>query len=143
MSADRVRAGARIAALAAAWVGIGIHLDLVNDHLDEKTYIGVLFVVASALLVPVVYGLSRGPSVTAAAFGGLVNAGMAGGFVTSRTVGLPGGFHESWTSDHGLGLVALATETVFLIAAAVIVRTRTASRPASVHGVRREFARAA
>ena len=104
--------------LAAAWITLGVHLDLVNDHLAEKPYIGWLFVAGVAALVPVIVGLAanRRPA-PVWTWGALVSTGMALGFVASRTVGLPQGYLEGWTTDHALGLVSLATEVIFVIAA--------------------------
>src|SRR5438270_11715931 len=110
---------ARVAALAATWVTIGVHIYLASDHLMEKTYIGVLFLVGAALLVPTVHALARGLSTLALAWGAAINLGMVAAFVLSRTTGLPGGFREGWTSDHGLGLVALSCEITFLLASAL------------------------
>jgi hypothetical protein len=49
---------------------------------------------------------------------------MAIAFLASRTVGLPG-FHEAWTSDGGLGLLALPPEAVFV---AIAFQSRLALR---------------
>jgi hypothetical protein len=45
-------------AVAAAFVNLGIHLSMAPDHLAEKPYIGVLFVIGSALLGAVMTGLA-------------------------------------------------------------------------------------
>lgn len=57
--------------------------------------------------------------------GALVCAGMAVAFAASRTVGLPG-FHEQWTSDGGLGLLALLADFVFITIAFPVLSHRKA-----------------
>jgi hypothetical protein len=105
----------RFAAASALAVEIAIHVDLAPDHLHEIPYVGAGFVLASALLVLALVGVLRDARV-GWLLGAGVCAGMAGLFVLSRTTGLPG-LHEEWTSDHGLGLYALAGEAVFLLCA--------------------------
>jgi hypothetical protein len=104
-----------LAAITLA-VEIAIHVKLAPDHLHEVRYIGAGFVVASVLLAVALVGVLL-DSRTGWRLGVLLSLGMAASFVASRTVGLPG-LHESWSSDGGLGLVALAAEAGFLGCAA-------------------------
>lgn len=133
MSSLTGRHVAHVAALAATWATIGVHVDLANDHLVERTYIGVLFLVGAVSLVPTVHGLVRGVSVPAVGWGAAVNVGMATAFVASRTTGLPGGFHEAWTSDGGLGIVALCAEAVFLGAAVMLLAPAVGGSSRALH----------
>jgi hypothetical protein len=107
----------RLIAATMLAVEIAIHGALAPDHLREVPYLGALFLGASVLLSVVLIGilaLSRKAMVWQA--GAAICAGMAVAFVASRTVGLPG-LHESWTSDAGLGLVALPPELIFVTCA--------------------------
>lgn len=96
---DRGLAVLRGIALGATFVLTGIHLALAPDHLEEKLYIGVLFVIGSGLLCLVAAGLAsdrdrlRAP---AWALGSVVSAVMFIAFVVSRAAGLPKGDHEAW-----------------------------------------------
>lgn len=99
---------------------IAIHVKLAPDHLREIPYIGAGFVLASVLLAVAVVGvlLDRRAGWL---LGSALCVGMALLFVASRTVGLPG-FHEAWSSDGGLGLVALLPEAFFVGCAAIRIR---------------------
>jgi hypothetical protein len=112
----------RMVALAALVVEILVHVRLAPDHLHEVPYVGAGFVVSSALLFCVAGLLVIRPAAQLAWLGGAaVSLGMAAAFVASRTVGLPD-LHEAWTSDGGLGLVALAGEAVFVACATRALR---------------------
>lgn len=52
------RSSARWIAITAVFVNLGIHLAMAPDHLEEKPYIGILFVIGSALLGAIMVGLS-------------------------------------------------------------------------------------
>lgn len=124
----------RWGAVAGSLINLGIHLALTPDHLIEKRYIGVLFVIGSALLGLVVIGLSTDrdrPRTLAWLLGAAVNAAMLVAFVLSRTTGLPQGYREPWASapEDLLGLACVALEVVFLLCAAASLRP---SRPAEV-----------
>lgn len=119
-------------AIAASFINLGIHVALAPDHLIEKRYIGVLFVIGAGLLGLVMIGLSTDrarPRTRAWLLGTAVNAAMLVGFVLSRTTGLPQGYREPWASapEDLLGLVGVALEAVFLLCAAASLRT---TRPA-------------
>ncbi|MBO0788265.1 MAG: hypothetical protein J2P33_19560 [Actinobacteria bacterium] len=122
-------------AIAAAFVNLGIHLSMAPDHLAEKLYIGILFVIGSALLGAVMIGLAsdRDRLRTAAWAGGaLVCAAEVILFVLSRTTGLPQGYHEAWAAapEDLLGLASLAVELLFIGCAALsLSRTESGRRP--------------
>jgi hypothetical protein len=104
-------AGAALAAEAA------IHAALAPDHLHEIPYVGAGFVLASAGSLLLLLGLvAPGARAWPWRLGVALCAGLAVAFTASRTVGLPG-LHEDWTSDHGLGLAALAGEVLFVACA--------------------------
>ena len=126
----------RWVAIAAVFVNLGIHLALAPDHLIEKRYIGVLFVIGSGLLGLVMIGLSTDrdrPRTAAWLLGAVVSAVMLVSFVVSRTTGLPLGYHESWAAapEDLLGLASMALEVVFLVCAAGSLRFARTPRPVS------------
>jgi hypothetical protein len=92
-----------------------LHLLLAPEYLAEQAYIGVLFILgglAAAVLAAVLW---RRDEPLAWVGGAAIAAGMAAGFVLSRTTGLPG-FHESeWELS---GIVSLLLEGGFLALAA-------------------------
>jgi hypothetical protein len=119
--ADTPRLILRLTAATMLAVEIAIHLGLAPDHLREMPYIGALFLLASGLLCVVLIGILAAPR--QAIFwraGAALCVGMALGFVASRTVGFPG-YHESWTSDAGLGLVSIPPELIFVICTVAVL----------------------
>jgi hypothetical protein len=104
---------------AATMAGIAaIHLLLAPEYLGEEPYVGVLFLLGAGAGAFVAARLWRDGDPIAWALGAAISAGMAVGFVLSRTVGLPG-FHESeWELS---GLVSLALEAGFIGLATVSV----------------------
>jgi peptidoglycan/LPS O-acetylase OafA/YrhL len=105
----------KAAAIAAAGIA-AIHLALAPEYLEEATYVGVLFILGGLAAGLVAIRLWRVDDALAWVAGALIAAGMAVGFVLSRTLGLPG-FHESeWELS---GLLSLLLEAAFLVAAAV------------------------
>ncbi len=118
-----VRHSPRWIAIGAAFCNLGIHLAMVPDHLAEMLYIGILFIIGSALLGMVMVGLAtdRDRLRTIAWVGGsLVCAVEFILFVLSRTVGLPMGYKEGWLGIEGmLGLSSLFVEVLFIACAAV------------------------
>jgi heme A synthase len=129
---------ARWLAIGAAFVNLGIHLYLTSDHLEEKFYIGVLFIIATGLLGMVMVGLGsdRDRLRTIAWTGGaLVCAVEFILYVLSRTTGLPGGYLEGWLGETEdlLGLATLFVELVFIGCAVASLtttrRTGTAGTP--------------
>jgi hypothetical protein len=114
----------RVIAGAALIAEIAIHAYLAPDHLEEIPYIGAGFVAAAVIGAAVLVGVLFAPRRAVVwRAGALLCAGMAAAFVASRTVGLPS-FHEAWTSDSGLGLVALPPELVFLWCARPVLSRR-------------------
>jgi hypothetical protein len=103
---------------AATMAGIAaIHLLLAPEYLGEEAYVGVLFLLGAGAGALVAMRLWRGGDPLSWALGVAISAGMAVGFVLSRTVGLPG-FHESeWELS---GLVSLALEGGFIALAALV-----------------------
>ncbi|MFI9627296.1 hypothetical protein [Streptomyces sp. NPDC052042] len=93
-----------------------LHGLLVADHLEEKFYIGVLFAVGSAVMLVVAAALliSKRPHL-AWLTGAAVSLGMIVGFLLSRTVGLPDGYHEAgWEPPYGA--LSLFVEGLFVVA---------------------------
>lgn len=115
ISTSRRRIGAGL--LAATGV---LHLVLAPEYLDEKTYIGVLFVLGGLTALALAGVLLRVHDRPAWAASGLVAAGMAVGFILSRTVGLPG-FHESEWELSGVVSVLLEVGVAALAAQALAV----------------------
>jgi hypothetical protein len=97
-----------------------LHLALAPELLGEQAYVGALFVLGGLTAVAVAARLWRAEGPIAWGLGAAIAAGMAAGFVLSRTLGLPG-FHESeWELS---GLVSLLVELAFLATLARRVRT--------------------
>lgn len=105
-------------AIVAAFLNLGIHFYLSPMHLEEKFYIGVLFLIGSAALGAVVIGLATDrdrPRTLAWLSGFAASAIMLIAFVLSRTIGLPDGYLEPWAEspEDVLGLASLVLEVVF------------------------------
>ena len=107
MIATQIRRSA--AALLAA-TGL-LHLALAPEYLDEKAYIGGLFIVGGLASLAIAARLWTANDRRAWALGALIAVGMAGGFILSRSIGLPG-FHEAdWELS---GIVSLLLELGFV-----------------------------
>jgi hypothetical protein len=121
----------RTIATTCALVEIGIHMAMTPDHLGEKFYIGVLFVIGTGVLCLVVLGLGvPGPARPWAwLLGSAVSVVMFALFIVSRTIGLPAGYLEGWFTDYALGIVSLPFEVIFVACAAVTLRVRRERRP--------------
>ena len=120
--------------MAAAFVNLGIHLALAPAHIGEMPYVGVLFVIASAVLGTVMVGLAsdrESVRTPAWAVGTLVCALEFILFVISRTSGLPLGFHETWagSSEDLLGLASLFVELLFIACAVESLSLRPSGEP--------------
>ncbi|MBV6696879.1 hypothetical protein [Kitasatospora aureofaciens] len=91
-----------------------VHLILVPSHLEEKLYIGALFVVGSVVMLGVAVGLVvlRRP-VGAWLVGSATSVGMIVGFLLSRTVGLPGYHEDGWELPYGP--LSLVVEALFVV----------------------------
>lgn len=125
----------RWTAVAAAFVNLGIHLALTPDHLEEKLYIGVLFVIGSGVLGLVMVGLASDRDRLRAPMWVLESVVCAAEFVLfclSRTTGLPGGYQEEWLGgvESYLGLASLFVELVFV--AGALVSLTPAAEPGRV-----------
>jgi hypothetical protein len=108
----------RWAAAAIGATGV-LHLILAPEYLSEQAYVGVLFILGGLAAIAIAARLWMRDDGAAWALGGLVAAGMAVGFVLSRTVGLPG-FHESeWELS---GIVSVLLEIGFVGLAATRLR---------------------
>ena len=125
MSSTRARdLAVRGVAIAMIVVEVVIHADLTPIALRAVPYVGVLFIVAIVLLSGAAVSLLwRRSRVIGWSLGAAVCAGMLLAFILSRTVGLPG-YHETWTSDSGLGIVSLPPELIVIAAAMTAVRLR-------------------
>lgn len=111
-------------AITLTFANLGIHLALAPDHLVEKFYIGVLFIIGSALLGAVMVGIASGRyrlRKAAWALGLLVCTVEFIAFVVSRTAGLPLGYREAWVGsiEDLLGLASLFIELVFICCAVI------------------------
>ena len=111
-------ASLRWVAIAAALLNLGIHVYLAPMHLEEKPYIGVLFLIGSTALAVAVVGLASDQDrmrTLGWLLGTATSLAMVIAFVLSRTVGLPGNYRETWGTslEDILGLVSLGLEAVF------------------------------
>ena len=113
----------RLMAILAGAVGL-IHLVLVPEYLEEKPYVGWLFLAGGLMIVAATIlgfraaGTPRAALAWAAA--ATVAAGMFVGGVASRTTGLPDGFHpQEWEP---MLVVSLVLEVVYLAVWSTTVR---------------------
>ena len=111
----------RLGALALAGTG-ALHLALVPEYLEEAPYIGVLFIFGGIAAILIAAVIALRDDLRAWAGGAAIAAGMAVGFVLSRTTGLPG-FHEAeWEAS---GILSLLLELGFVgLAASALGRRR-------------------
>jgi hypothetical protein len=100
----------RLAAALLAATG-ALHLVLAPEYLQEKAYVGALFILGGIASLAVAARLWTRDDRQAWALGALMAAGMAAGFILSRSIGLPG-FHESdWELS---GIVSVLLEAGFI-----------------------------
>jgi len=112
----------RLGAGALGLTGL-LHLVLAPEYLGQQAYVGVLFVLGGIAACVLAVRLWMTDDKLAWAGAAALAAGMAAGFVLSRTVGLPG-FHESdWEAS---GLLSVVLE------AGVVGAALRATRPAVV-----------
>lgn len=134
MSTQKALLTFRLLAVFSAVAEIGIHLFLLPDHLKMQPYIGGLFIASAVVLTAVVVGLAAPGRPESAGYllGAIVCVAMFGGFIASRTIGLPMGYHEGWFTDYSLGIPSLAFEVIFVACAILALRARASStrRPA-------------
>jgi hypothetical protein len=115
-----------------------LHAVLVPDHLEEKFYIGVLFMVGGVVMLIVAAALvALARPMVAWLTGALVSLGMIVGFLLSRTVGLPDGYYEpGWEAPYGP--VSLVVEGLFVLAfLAWLGRPTTGAEPRPPYTARR------
>jgi hypothetical protein len=125
--AQRVR---RVAAGLLAATG-ALHLALVPEYLNEKAYIGVLFILGGGTALAVAARLWKAADPRAWALGALTAAGMAAGFILSRSTGLPGFHPTDWELS---GVLSVVLELGFLATLAWYARSiaqRPNTRPAT------------
>ena len=114
----------RVVAAMLALVGV-LHLALAPEYLGEEAYLGVLFIGGGIGAVALAGWLWVRDNELAWVGAALLCAGMAVGFILSRTVGLPG-FHEGeWELS---GILSLLLEFGVIGAAAAALRTIRSSR---------------
>jgi hypothetical protein len=114
----------RLAAAAMAGVG-AIHIALVPEYASEQAYIGVLFAVGGIAATLVAAKLWVADHTPSWALGALIAAGMATGFVLSRTIGLPGFKEAEWEPS---GILSLLLEGGFLALAGGMLGRRSLAR---------------
>ena len=107
-----------------------IHLIGASEDLEEAPYQGLLFLANFFGAILAIIGIYRGRS-WGWSLGALVSVGAFAGYVTSRTIGLPGlGVEEEWLEP--LGLLSLLVEALFVgLFLTVFVRPNGGS---GVHG---------
>ena len=88
-----------------------LHLALAPEYLGEKAYIGVLFILGGATALAVAARLWKAADPRAWALGALTAAGMAAGFILSRSTGLPGFHPTDWELS---GVFSVMLELGFL-----------------------------
>ncbi len=115
MTETRIR---RTAAGLLGMTGV-LHLVLAPEYLDEKTYIGVLFILGGLTALAIAARLWSTDDRRAWGLGAVIAAGMAVGFVLSRSVGLPGFHEDEWELS---GIVSVLIELGFLGALARYAR---------------------
>lgn len=116
----------RVAAGLLAAVG-ALHIVLIPEYLGEKAYVGVLFAVGGLAALAAAARLWRVNDAAAWGLGAVICAGMAAGFVLSRTVGLPGFHPHGWEAS---GLLSLLLEGGFLAALVAALPGLAVNRPA-------------
>ncbi len=101
------------------WAGVAlilllglIHAVDAPDNLSEAAYKGLLFVAIGLGAALAAFGIYRGRS-WGWHLGALVAVGAFVGYITSRTVGLPGlGVDDAWFEP--LGVLSIITEALFV-----------------------------
>ena len=119
----------RRAAIGATVVNLDIHAAQALGHGREMPYIGILFVIAAALLGAIIIGLCSGrDSRRASAWigGCIVSGGEFVLFVLSRTIGLPSGNRDAWatTPEDQLRRLSLPPAAAFNASATISLTHR-------------------
>jgi hypothetical protein len=103
-----------------------IHAIEAPDHLEEQTYIGVLFVLNAIGALVAAIGIARGMR-GAWVLGAVVAIGAFVAFILSRTTGLPSFKEAEWKT---LGVVSMILEAAYVMVAARALSARpSAARP--------------
>lgn len=90
-----------------------IHVVEAPEYLEEKRYIGILFIVAGIGAVISMYGIWKAQS-WGWQLGVVVAGGSAAAYLASRTVGLPGFRENSWSQFlEPSGMISLVVELLF------------------------------
>jgi len=118
----------RSAAFALAATGV-IHLLITPEGLEEKTYVGVLFLLGGVTCLTAAALLLWRDDRRVWAIAALACAGMFVAFILSRTTGLPGGYKEDGWEP--IGLVSLVAEAWVVLAAFITPRVPARRRPAT------------
>jgi hypothetical protein len=113
-----VRQLVRLLAAALALSVASVHVAILNQHLEEKPYVGALFLTSILALQLVALELAqsrRDPLLDAVAWSGgsAIVVSMFALFIVSRTAGLPG-YHEKWDR---IGIASLVLEGLFVAGA--------------------------
>jgi hypothetical protein len=120
---------AGVGALAATGL---LHLILAPEYLGEKAYVGVLFILGGLTCLGLAAWLWKRAEDTAGwVLAALTSAGMALGFILSRTVGLPGFHDPEWELS---GVVSVLLEGGVVYAAYRLLRDRLPQGRLSVSG---------
>jgi hypothetical protein len=114
----------RLPAAAALLVAGAVHIPITGEHLEEAPYIGVLFIALTVACVACAALLLLHDNPLTWTVTGGVSALAVIGYVLSRTVGLPqiGDDVGNWSDP--LGAVALLTEGLTVVLAALALRLR-------------------
>jgi hypothetical protein len=121
--------------LAAVCVAVGglTHVPLIQDHLEEAPYIGVLFIALAVVAVVLAVALLVADSPLVWAVTVVVMAAAVAAFLVSRTAGLPQMPDDvgNWRGE-AMGLPAVTSEALAtLLGLTVLVRTWLGRRTAS------------
>jgi hypothetical protein len=114
-----------LASAAAA----GIHLGAVGEHLSEWVVSGLFMLAVGAYQFVWAISIARGARRDAVRAGAVVNAGIVGVWVLSRTLGLPFG-PEPWMPEHIHAGDAIAT-ALEVVLVAVVLGPEILRRPAA------------
>jgi len=105
-----------------------IHLVLAPEYLGEQAYIGGLFIAGGLSTIALAAWLWTRSQPVAWLGAALVCAGMAVGFILSRTVGLPGFHEEEWELS---GIVSVLLEVGVIRLAALSLGSSGSTRAAT------------
>lgn len=123
-----LRSLARRPAAVVLLIVAAVHVPVTPEHLQEATYIGVLFIALSVVCVALATLLLIADSRPVWFASVIVNALAVGAYVVSRTTGLPqiGDDVGNWTEP--LGMAAVVAEVVSVLVAASVLLERVPRR---------------